>query len=125
MWSLRPATSVVSLLWLTSAGAVTGGPLRYPLMGATLPEPAKALNHAFFAARCARIPPLPRRVDFRHTNYFWSARVPGPLRGLTVLDLSEYICGPYATKLLADFGADVIKVERPGGDPARKLGPFP
>jgi crotonobetainyl-CoA:carnitine CoA-transferase CaiB-like acyl-CoA transferase len=51
--------------------------------------------------------------------------VPGPLKGLTVLDLSEYICGPYATKLLADFGADVIKVERPGGDPARKLGPFP
>src|SRR5512139_905836 len=51
--------------------------------------------------------------------------VPGPLDGLTVLDLSEYICGPYATKLLADFGADVIKVERPGGDPARRLGPFP
>ena len=51
--------------------------------------------------------------------------MPGPLKGLTVLDLSEYICGPYATKLLADFGADVIKVERPGGDPARKLGPFP
>jgi crotonobetainyl-CoA:carnitine CoA-transferase CaiB-like acyl-CoA transferase len=48
-----------------------------------------------------------------------------PLHGLTVLDLTEYICGPYATKLLADFGADVIKVERPGGDPARQLGPFP
>lgn len=51
--------------------------------------------------------------------------MPGPLAGLTVVDLSEYICGPYATKLLADFGADVIKVERPGGDPARRLGPFP
>lgn len=51
--------------------------------------------------------------------------MPGPLAGLTVLDLSEYICGPYATKLLADFGADVIKIERPGGDPARRLGPFP
>ena len=51
--------------------------------------------------------------------------MPGPLDGLTILDLSEYVCGPYATKLLADFGADVIKVERPGGDPARKLGPFP
>ncbi|MBK8559968.1 CoA transferase [Candidatus Amarobacter glycogenicus] len=51
--------------------------------------------------------------------------MPGPLDGLTVVDLSEYICGPYATKLLADFGADVIKVERPGGDPARRVGPFP
>ena len=51
--------------------------------------------------------------------------MPGPLHGLTVLDLSEYICGPYATKLLADFGADVIKIERPGGDPARRVGPFP
>jgi crotonobetainyl-CoA:carnitine CoA-transferase CaiB-like acyl-CoA transferase len=33
--------------------------------------------------------------------------------------------GPYATRLLADYGADVVKVERPGGDPARRLGPFP
>ena len=51
--------------------------------------------------------------------------MPGPLHGLTVLDLSEYVSGPYATKLLADFGADVIKLERPGGDPGRALGPFP
>ena len=51
--------------------------------------------------------------------------MPGPLDGLTIIDLTEYVCGPYATKLLADFGADVIKVERPGGDPGRGLGPFP
>jgi crotonobetainyl-CoA:carnitine CoA-transferase CaiB-like acyl-CoA transferase len=51
--------------------------------------------------------------------------MPGPLDGLTIVDLTEYVCGPYATKLLADFGANVIKVERPGGDPARRLGPFP
>lgn len=53
------------------------------------------------------------------------AAVPGPLDGLTILDLSDYIAGPYATKLLADFGADVIKIERPGGDAARRVGPFP
>ena len=50
--------------------------------------------------------------------------MPGPLDGLTVIDLTHYITGPYATKLLADYGADVIKIEPPGGDGARRLGPF-
>ena len=50
--------------------------------------------------------------------------MPGPLDGVTVLDLSEWIAGPYATRLFADAGADVIKLERPGGDPSRGVGPF-
>ncbi|MGE0880279.1 MAG: CaiB/BaiF CoA transferase family protein [Acidimicrobiia bacterium] len=48
-----------------------------------------------------------------------------PLEGLVVIDLSEWIAAPYCTKLLADYGARVIKVERPGGDPSRTMGPFP
>ena len=51
--------------------------------------------------------------------------MPAALERLKVLDLTHHIAGPYCTKLLADFGAEVTKVERPGsGDPARGMGPF-
>lgn len=48
----------------------------------------------------------------------------GPLGGILVLDLSRILAGPWATQLLADFGAEVIKVEHPrGGDDTRSWGP--
>jgi alpha-methylacyl-CoA racemase len=50
-------------------------------------------------------------------------RRPGFLSGLRVLDLSQYIPGPYAALLLADLGAEVLKIEPPGGDPMKTLGP--
>jgi CoA:oxalate CoA-transferase len=50
----------------------------------------------------------------------------GPLDVLTIIELSEGVAGPFAGKLFADYGARVIKVERPGfGDRARGHGPFP
>jgi len=51
--------------------------------------------------------------------------VPSPLAGLKVLDLSQIMAGPYCTMVLADLGAEVIKVEKAGkGDDSRELGPY-
>ena len=47
----------------------------------------------------------------------------GPLAGVFVLDLSRVLAGPWATQLLADLGADVVKVEGPAGDDTRTWGP--
>ena len=46
----------------------------------------------------------------------------GPLVGLKVLELGHYIAGPFCTRVLADLGAEVVKVEPPGGDPVRGWG---
>src|ERR671937_560741 len=53
-----------------------------------------------------------------------SSAGPGPLAGVVVADFSRVLAGPYATMLLADMGATVVKVERPdGGDETRSWGP--
>jgi len=53
-------------------------------------------------------------------------RLRQPLEGIRVIELAQYISGPYCGLLLAGLGADVIKVEQPGvGDISRRVGPFP
>ena len=50
----------------------------------------------------------------------------GALAGLKIVELSERVAGPFCTKVMADMGAEVIKIEKPGhGDAARTRGPFP
>ena len=49
----------------------------------------------------------------------------GTLEGIRVLELGEMVQAAYAAKLMADLGADVLKVETPSGDRARQRGPFP
>ena len=47
----------------------------------------------------------------------------GPLAGVNVLDVASMMAGPYGATLLGDLGAEVIKLEPPGGDPSRTMGP--
>src|ERR687897_713337 len=48
---------------------------------------------------------------------------PAPLNGIRGIDFSPVLAGPFATMLLADLGADVVKLEPPGGDESRHWGP--
>ncbi|CAN5295966.1 CoA transferase [soil metagenome] len=48
----------------------------------------------------------------------------GPLQGVKVIDMTSVLMGPYATQMLGDYGADVVKIESPDGDVTRQIGPM-
>src|ERR1700686_3026066 len=82
--------------------------------------------HVRSFGRCRPFPLRPRRADGteRTNDQRYRERPLSALKSFRIVELAESVSGEYCGKLLADFGAEVIKIEHPeGGSPTRRLGP--
>jgi hypothetical protein len=104
---------------------------RHPIAWTKNRKPAalQALEHfiKFIKVSLRAVTKMLQRLQmrsFRNARHHLATSAPGPLAGIKVLDLTRVLAGPFASQILGDYGADVVKIETPqGGDDTRSWGP--